>query len=97
MQPRFSRVLDQEEVEKLQRKVASMTPHKAPSWPAKDDLPTILKAAELGLDSVEFAGKKFKIKYDDNGDFFLKPKEGFVPCGWFDVDTLRKKIEVANA
>lgn len=52
-------------------------------WPNPLQLFVLKDAVDRREQYVEIDGKKFMIRYEEK-TFFIKPVDGFVPCGYFE-------------
>lgn len=100
MSPSINRSLGVNEITKLisVAKAAEIdAKSKMHSWPGTYNLGLIADAVNNRRRFVDLepSGKRFSIKYDERAKaVFLKPSEkGFVPCGWWTYDELKRVLD----
>lgn len=77
----------------LARKQSTIKMFKREEWPSNQDKLFLLQAAEKGEQTVKFTdGRVFMIKYKDYPMVYVKPVDEMLPCGWFNIDSLKNEI-----
>lgn len=59
-------------------------------WPGKEGMEALAKAVHSKLPFVFIKGIRYKIGYRSSwgGSIFIQPDNGFIPCGYFELQSL---------